>query len=112
MVVRPGGDEGGVRWWGGGLRHLVDCMLYYVGSVEGCSTARLQLGEVAESPWLPDKMRVAFNQARKEEASFAALIRELCCSLRVSLSKKHRLAAELEGLGEQGNAVRAFENMK
>ncbi|GJZ19962.1 hypothetical protein Tco_0556552 [Tanacetum coccineum] len=71
-----------------------------------------KLGEVAESPRLPDKIRVAFTQARKEEASFAALIRELCCSLRVLLSKKRRLAAELEGLGEQGNTVRAFENIK
>nr|GEW99823.1 hypothetical protein [Tanacetum cinerariifolium] len=92
--------------------HLVDFMLYYAGSVEGCSIARLELGEVAESPRLPDKMRVAFTQARKEEASFAALMHELCFSLRVSLSKKRRLAAELEGLREQGNAVRAFENMK
>ncbi|GKE45299.1 hypothetical protein Tco_1472583, partial [Tanacetum coccineum] len=71
-----------------------------------------KLGEVVESPWLPDKMKVAFDQARKEEASFAALTRELCCSLRVSLSKKRRLTAELEGLGEQGDAVRALENMK
>ncbi|GJZ12517.1 hypothetical protein Tco_0547747 [Tanacetum coccineum] len=58
--------------------HLVNCMLYYAASVEGCSTARLQLfllsmspffildklGEAAESPRLPDKMRVAFTQAR------------------------------------------------
>ncbi|GJV52267.1 hypothetical protein Tco_1448008 [Tanacetum coccineum] len=87
---------------------ILDC------SVEGCSTARLQLcllsmgpffileklGEVVESPRLPDKMKVAFDQACKEKASFAALMRELCCSLLVSLSKKRRLAAELEGLRE------------
>ncbi|GJV34721.1 hypothetical protein Tco_1395121 [Tanacetum coccineum] len=30
----------------------------------------------------------------------------------VSLSKKRRLAVELEALGEQGDAVRALENMK
>ncbi|GJW62091.1 hypothetical protein Tco_0111426 [Tanacetum coccineum] len=52
-----------------------------------------------------------FNQARKEEASFAALMRELCCSLRMSLSKKRRLA-ELEGLEEQRDAVKALENIK
>nr|GEV79266.1 hypothetical protein [Tanacetum cinerariifolium] len=94
--------------------HLVDCMFYYAGSVEGCSIARLQLclfslgpffvldklGEVNESPRLPNKMKVVFDQARTEEASFSALIRDLCCSLRVLLSKKYRLAAELEGLGE------------
>nr|GEV79263.1 hypothetical protein [Tanacetum cinerariifolium] len=94
--------------------HLVYHMLYYAGSVEGCSIARLQyvlsflylcvglvvsviygpffildkLGEVAESPSLPDKMKVVFDQARMEEASFAALMGDLCCSLLVSLSKK------------------------
>ncbi|GKA67380.1 hypothetical protein Tco_0767188 [Tanacetum coccineum] len=97
-----------------------------LGSVKGCSTARLQLcllsmglifileklGELAESPRLPDKIKVAFDQARKEEATFAALMRDLCCSLWVSLTRKRRLAAELEGLGEQGDAVRALENMK
>ncbi|GJT29441.1 hypothetical protein Tco_0909716 [Tanacetum coccineum] len=106
--------------------HLVDRMLYYACSAEGCSTARLQLcllsmgpsfileklGEVAGSPRLPDKMKVSFDQARKEKASFAALMYELYCSLRVSLSKKCRLATELEGLGEQRDAVRALENMK
>nr|GEX60843.1 hypothetical protein [Tanacetum cinerariifolium] len=69
-------------------------------------------GEVVESPRLPDKIKVVFDQARKEKASFATLMRELCCSLQVSLSKKRRLAAELEGLGDQGDAVRAFEKMK
>ncbi|GJW78258.1 hypothetical protein Tco_0139940 [Tanacetum coccineum] len=92
--------------------HLVDRLLYYAVSVEGCSTGRLQLGKVAESPRLPDKIKVAFDQDRKEETSFAALMCELCCSLRVSLSKKCRLAAELEGLGDQGDAVRALESMK
>ncbi|GKG35440.1 hypothetical protein Tco_0440594, partial [Tanacetum coccineum] len=38
-------------------------------------------------------MKVVFDQARKEEASFAALMRDLCCSFRVLLSKKRRLAA-------------------
>ncbi|GJT86045.1 hypothetical protein Tco_1067762 [Tanacetum coccineum] len=106
--------------------HLVDCMLYYAGSVEGCSIAHLQLcllsmgpffildklGEVAESPRLSDKMKVVYDQSYKEEASFAALMRDLYCSLWVSLSKKRRLEAELEGLEEQGDAVRALENMK
>ncbi|GJZ10422.1 hypothetical protein Tco_0545181, partial [Tanacetum coccineum] len=57
-------------------------------SIKGCITARLQLcllsmglffileklSEVAESPRLPDKMKVAFDQARKEKATFAALM--------------------------------------
>nr|GEV79221.1 hypothetical protein [Tanacetum cinerariifolium] len=71
-----------------------------------------KLTEVADSSRQTDKINVVFDQARKEEASFAALMRDVCCSLRVSLSKKRRLAAELEALGEQGNVVRALENMK
>ncbi|GKE46767.1 hypothetical protein Tco_1478025 [Tanacetum coccineum] len=71
-----------------------------------------KLTEVVESSRLTDKMKVVFDQARKEEASFEALMHDVCCSLRVSLSKKHRLAAELKALGEQGDAVRALENMK
>ncbi|GJU17807.1 hypothetical protein Tco_1145773 [Tanacetum coccineum] len=59
-----------------------------------------------------NKIKVVFNQARREEASFEALMRDVCCSLWVSLSKKRRLAAELEALGEQGDVVRALENMK
>ncbi|GKA46291.1 hypothetical protein Tco_0739174 [Tanacetum coccineum] len=47
-----------------------------------------------------------------EEASLEALMRDVCCLLWVSLSKKRRLAAELEALREQGDAVRALENMK
>nr|GEW37115.1 hypothetical protein [Tanacetum cinerariifolium] len=56
--------------------HLVDCMLYYAGSVEGCSTARLQCRRLQHRPFTV------------------------------------RSATELEGLDEQGNAMRAFENMK
>nr|GEX61722.1 hypothetical protein [Tanacetum cinerariifolium] len=48
----------------------------------------------------------------KTEAFFEALMRDVCCSLRVSLSEKRRLAAELEALGKQEDAVRAFESMK
>nr|GEX78039.1 hypothetical protein [Tanacetum cinerariifolium] len=61
-----------------------------------------KLAEVTESSRLTDKMKVVFDQARREEASFEALMRDVCCSLRVSLSKKRRLAAELEALEEQG----------
>nr|GEV75986.1 hypothetical protein [Tanacetum cinerariifolium] len=71
-----------------------------------------KLIEVADSSRLTDKIKVVFDQARKEEASFAALMRDVGCSLRVSLSKKRRLAAELEVLREQGDVVRALENMK
>ncbi|GJZ49680.1 hypothetical protein Tco_0603870 [Tanacetum coccineum] len=59
-----------------------------------------------------DKIKVVFNQARREEASFEALMRDVCYSLWVSLSKKRRLAVELEALREQGDVVKALENMK
>nr|GEW55763.1 hypothetical protein [Tanacetum cinerariifolium] len=59
-----------------------------------------------------DKMKVVFDQARREEASLKALMRDVYCSLRVSLSKKRRLATELEALEDQGDAVRVLENMK
>ncbi|GKC26403.1 hypothetical protein Tco_1033697 [Tanacetum coccineum] len=71
-----------------------------------------KLTEVVESSRLTDKMKVVFDQARSKDASFAALRCDLCCSLRVSLSEKHRLAVELEALREQGDVVRALENMK
>nr|GEV75984.1 hypothetical protein [Tanacetum cinerariifolium] len=71
-----------------------------------------KLTKVFDSSRLTDKIKVVFDQARKEEASFAALMRDVCCSLRVSLSKKRRLAAKLEVLREQGDVVGALENMK
>nr|GEX99886.1 hypothetical protein [Tanacetum cinerariifolium] len=60
-----------------------------------------ELVEVAESSRLTNKMKVVFDQARREEASFEALMRDVCCLLRVSLSKKRRLATELEALGQR-----------
>nr|GEY88853.1 hypothetical protein [Tanacetum cinerariifolium] len=71
-----------------------------------------KLTEVAESSRLTDKMKVVFDQARREEESLEALMRDVSFSLRVSLSKKRRLATELEALREQGDVVRALENMK
>nr|GEW64335.1 hypothetical protein [Tanacetum cinerariifolium] len=71
-----------------------------------------KLTEVADSSRLTDKINVVFDQAHKEEASFAVLMCDVCCSLWVSLSKKRRLAAELEALEEQGDVVRALENIK
>nr|GEX31533.1 hypothetical protein [Tanacetum cinerariifolium] len=69
-----------------------------------------KLGEVVESPPLPNNMKVTFDQACKEEASFAALMHELYCSLRVSLSK-NRLAPQLE-VQRARRCSQALENMK
>ncbi|GJU19990.1 hypothetical protein Tco_1153332 [Tanacetum coccineum] len=68
--------------------------------------------EVAESPRLSDKMKVVFVRARSEDETFAGLMRDLCFSLRISLSKKRRLVAELEALGEHGDAARPLEHMR
>ncbi|GKE19139.1 hypothetical protein Tco_1426716, partial [Tanacetum coccineum] len=38
--------------------------------------------------------------------------RDLCFALRISLSKKRRLVAELEALGEQEGVAKPFEHMK
>nr|GEX76082.1 hypothetical protein [Tanacetum cinerariifolium] len=45
-------------------------------------------------------MKYVFSRSRGEDESFAGLMRDLCLSLRVSLSKKRRLVAESEAVGE------------
>nr|GEW12398.1 hypothetical protein [Tanacetum cinerariifolium] len=67
--------------------------------------------KVTESSCLSDKMKVVFVRARSEDESFAGLMCDLCFSLRISLSKKRMLVAELEALGERGDAVRSLEHM-
>ncbi|GJW01941.1 hypothetical protein Tco_1560797 [Tanacetum coccineum] len=101
--------ETDVEILGGGFRSLVAevCLLSM-----GPFFILDKLTEVAESSRLTDKIKVVFDQERKEEAPFAALMRDVYSSLQVSLSKMRRLAAELEALEEQGDAVRALENMK
>ncbi|GJS71196.1 hypothetical protein Tco_0704037 [Tanacetum coccineum] len=71
-----------------------------------------KLSEVAESPRLADKMKYVFGRSRGEDESFAKLVRDLCFALRISLSKKRRLVAELEALGEREGAAKPFEHMK
>nr|GEV67941.1 hypothetical protein [Tanacetum cinerariifolium] len=71
-----------------------------------------KLTKVDESSRLPDKMKVVFDRARSEEKSFAGLMQDLCFSLRISLSKKRRLVAELEALVERGDAARPLEHMR
>ncbi|GJY43863.1 hypothetical protein Tco_0432076 [Tanacetum coccineum] len=71
-----------------------------------------KLTEVAESSCLSDKMKVVFDRARSEEKAFVGLMRDLCFSLRISLSKKRRLVAELEALVEWGDAATPLEHMR
>nr|GEY58633.1 hypothetical protein [Tanacetum cinerariifolium] len=67
---------------------------------------------VAESPRLVDKMKYVFGYSRGKDESFAGLMRDLCLSLRILLSKKRRLVAELEAVGEVEGAVKCLENMR
>ncbi|GJX05243.1 hypothetical protein Tco_0191159 [Tanacetum coccineum] len=55
---------------------------------------------------LKDKMKVVFSQACSADESFIKLMRSLCSSLRLSLKKHHRLIAEMEALGQRGDALR------
>ncbi|GKG33837.1 hypothetical protein Tco_0433996, partial [Tanacetum coccineum] len=47
-----------------------------------------------------------------EDESFVGLMRDLCFGLKMTLSKKRRLIAELEALGERGDAVRSLDYMR
>ncbi|GJZ21380.1 hypothetical protein Tco_0558419 [Tanacetum coccineum] len=70
------------------------------------------LAKVAESPHLADKMKYVFGRSRGEDESFARLMCDLCFLLRISLSKKRRLVAELEVLGEVEGVVKCLEHMR
>nr|GEV86411.1 hypothetical protein [Tanacetum cinerariifolium] len=86
----------------------------------GQSDFRLQLKEIGmwqldagcRIPRLPDKMKVVFSWSRSKDESFAGLMRDLCFSLRISLSKKRGLVAELEALGERGDVAKALEHLR
>ncbi|GKD70813.1 hypothetical protein Tco_1324903, partial [Tanacetum coccineum] len=93
---------------------LVDYAAWYVHfeELDAYVTAQAQLSEVAESPRLADKMKCVFGHSRGEDESFARLMSDLCLSLRISLSKKRRLVAELEAAGEVEGATKSLEHMK
>ncbi|GKB34213.1 hypothetical protein Tco_0879155 [Tanacetum coccineum] len=61
---------------------------------------------------LMDCMKVWFVQARSEEEAFAGFLCDRCAGLRMSINKNQRLIAELEALGEQGDAVRYLDHMR
>nr|GEW97263.1 hypothetical protein [Tanacetum cinerariifolium] len=71
-----------------------------------------KLSKVAESPRLVDKMKYIFRHSHSEDESFARLMRDLFLSLRISLSKKRRLVAELEAVREVEGAVKCLEHMR
>nr|GEY59500.1 hypothetical protein [Tanacetum cinerariifolium] len=71
-----------------------------------------KLLEVVVSPRLGDKMKYVFGHSRSEDESLGSLMRNLCSALRVSLSNKQRLVAELEALGELEGATKSLEHMR
>ncbi|GKD05382.1 hypothetical protein Tco_1180356 [Tanacetum coccineum] len=71
-----------------------------------------KLSEVARSPSLGDKMKYVFGRSRSEDESLGSLMRNLCSALRVSMSTKRRLVAELEALGKVEGAAKSLEHMR
>nr|GEV59157.1 hypothetical protein [Tanacetum cinerariifolium] len=67
-----------------------------------------KLTEVAGFERLQDKMKIVFTRTHSEDECFIGIVRDLCCGLRLSLSKNLMLIAELEVLGHCANAVRCL----
>ncbi|GJZ77325.1 hypothetical protein Tco_0641997 [Tanacetum coccineum] len=59
-----------------------------------------------------DKMKLWFIQAQTEEHSFSMVIRDFYFELRVTLSQNQRLIAELEALGQRGDALKALKGLR
>ncbi|GJZ46370.1 hypothetical protein Tco_0593966 [Tanacetum coccineum] len=57
-------------------------------------------------------MKVVFHQAIGKEKAFGKLMQDLCFSLRISLSKKRRLVAELDELVLLGESVKPLDYMR
>ncbi|GJT76861.1 hypothetical protein Tco_1043586 [Tanacetum coccineum] len=71
-----------------------------------------KLLEVTGSPRLDAQMKYVFGHSRSKDESLGSLMRSLCSGLRVSLSNKRRLVAELEALGESEGAAKCLEHMR
>ncbi|GJW62632.1 hypothetical protein Tco_0111967 [Tanacetum coccineum] len=71
-----------------------------------------KLSEVTGSPRLGDKMKYVFGRSRSEDESLRSLMRSLCSGLRVSLSNKRRLVAELEALGESEVVAKSLDHIR
>ncbi|GKC13325.1 hypothetical protein Tco_1010107 [Tanacetum coccineum] len=57
-------------------------------------------------------MKVVFDRALGEEKAFGKLMQDLCFLLRISLSKKRRLVAELDTLVLRGELAKPLEYMR
>ncbi|GKC36940.1 hypothetical protein Tco_1049324 [Tanacetum coccineum] len=57
-------------------------------------------------------MNLVFSGARSEDESFIGLMRDLCFGFRMRLNKNRRLIAELEALGQRGDALRCLDYLR
>nr|GEU57171.1 hypothetical protein [Tanacetum cinerariifolium] len=64
------------------------------------------------SPRLGSKMKYVFGRSRSKDESLSSLMCSLCSGLRVSLSNKRRLVAELKALGDSEGATKCLEHMR
>nr|GEX15663.1 hypothetical protein [Tanacetum cinerariifolium] len=67
-----------------------------------------KLTEVAGSDLLQDKMKIVFTRTHSKDECFIGIVHDLCCGLRLSLSKNQRLIAELEAFGQYADAIRSL----
>nr|GEV01298.1 hypothetical protein [Tanacetum cinerariifolium] len=67
-----------------------------------------KLIEVAGSDCLQNKMKIVFTRTHSEDECFIRIVCDLCCGLRLSLSKNQRLITELEALGQRADVVRSL----
>nr|GEZ69348.1 zinc finger, CCHC-type [Tanacetum cinerariifolium] len=71
-----------------------------------------KLTEIADSSRLQDKMKVVFSRVSIEDESFIGLMHDLYSDLTLSLTKNRRLIAELEALGQRGDALKPLKYMR
>ncbi|GJY15533.1 hypothetical protein Tco_0385955 [Tanacetum coccineum] len=85
----------------------------YVADIDEAKSAEYyKLAEAVDYSHVQDRMIMWFTQACGVDESFAGLLRDLCFSLRITLSKNRGLIEELEELGARADAVRALGNMR
>ncbi|GKD43972.1 hypothetical protein Tco_1268617 [Tanacetum coccineum] len=71
-----------------------------------------KLAEVDGSSRLQDRMNLVFSGVRSEDESFIGLMRDLCFGFRIRLNKNQWLIAELEALGQRGDALRSLDYLR
>nr|GEW14572.1 hypothetical protein [Tanacetum cinerariifolium] len=95
-------------------RHVKDTKLMGLNEVLTMAALYIldKLTEIADSSHLQDKIKVVFSRVSIEDESFIGLMHDLYSDLRLSLTKNQRLIAELEALGQRGDALKPLEYMR